>query len=203
MSARSLLIALCITTCIPIHTMRHSPFMQQARESNELFALCGMRAYPTPSGSDQDRLALVQQAIEKDKTLLEWQALNDPNETLLHRSVAYDRLKIAAYLIQQGIPVDSTDKNGRTPLHYAAFGNFPAVITLLLGKGASVNYNSKKNNIPLHDSACVPLYKNPTEAINILLAAGADKKAKNDDGLTPSGLATQKGRHDLAKLLAP
>jgi ankyrin repeat protein len=48
---------------------------------------------------------------------------------------------VAAYLLKKGLPVDAVDKEGHTPLHWAAYQNHREVALLLLKSGAGTLYD--------------------------------------------------------------
>ena len=52
-------------------------------------------------------------------------------------------------LIKEGIPVDSLNSQGATPLHWAAFKGHTDVGQYLLKKGANVNALTTKGSTPL------------------------------------------------------
>jgi ankyrin repeat protein len=85
--------------------------------------------------------------------------------------------------ISNGADVNQRDKDGATPLMYAARNSQnPEVITALLDAGADVNARDPKyGTTPLMFAAAAN--KNP-EMISMLLEAGADLKARSEGGLT-------------------
>ena len=85
------------------------------------------------------------------------------------------------------IDVHAKDKDGKTPLYWAAeFNANPAVITALLKAGGDLNARDKYGNMPLHWAAS---YNANPDVIIALLEAGADGKARDKAGKTPFDLA--------------
>ena len=92
---------------------------------------------------------------------------------------------ITQMVIDHPLLVFATDKDGRTPLYFAAHNGHTAVAVLLIAKGAEVKttitYGPWKGDTPLHWAA-----HNGHEAIaTLLLAKGAEVNAKNNEGYTP------------------
>mmetsp|Transcript_9904 Transcript_9904/g.28548 ORF Transcript_9904/g.28548 Transcript_9904/m.28548 type:complete len:81 (+) Transcript_9904:992-1234(+) len=56
---------------------------------------------------------------------------------------------MAAYLIQQGSPIDAQDDNGETPLHIAVLAEQAGIVRLLLSRGASSTIKNNDNQDPL------------------------------------------------------
>lgn len=85
--------------------------------------------------------------------------------------------------INQGENPNARDKDGITPLMYAAgYNSNPEVITTLLKAAADINARDRYNNLtPLMYAAW--LNQNP-EMITTLLNAGANAKAKSSAGKT-------------------
>ena len=72
-------------------------------------------------------------------------------------------------------------------------------VKLLLSKGAPLEARSPNGSTPLMMAA---RYGNE-EAVDALLAAGADRTAKNDLGMNASAFAASAGRDRLAARLRP
>ena len=85
--------------------------------------------------------------------------------------------------ITNGANVNAPDKNGKTPLMYAAgYSQDPELITILLDAGAEVNAREPNYGVtPLMFAAAAN--KSP-EAVTLLLNAGADLKAESKGGVT-------------------
>jgi cytohesin len=122
-----------------------------------------------------------------------------------------DRLEIATHLIRYGARHDvfsaaglgdlkvlqgllterprdvaARDVRGRTPLHWAALGNQPEVITFLLGAGSDPVAEDADGNSALHLS----LLRWPSKGLGALLAGKVPLDRPNRNGDTPLGLAT-------------
>ncbi len=84
---------------------------------------------------------------------------------------------------------NARNKNGRTPMHYAAQGDAPALVAALVKAGADPNARDTSGGwTPLHLAAWFG--KTPAVAA-ALLAAGADPAAKDRAGKTPWDYAKQ------------
>jgi ankyrin repeat protein len=124
------------------------------------------------------------------------------NMTPLWLAAVYGRSDIAALLVESGAVIDARDKNYKyTPLMLACMSGDEALAALLIAKGADVNAKSAsaftadftsygssftrtiadlKQRTPLMFAA----ESGHPELVRLLLDAGADPKASNDDGWT-------------------
>ena len=78
---------------------------------------------------------------------------------------------------------NARNENGRTPMHYAAQGASPALVTALAQAGAELNAPDEKGGwTPLHLAAW---FSTTPSVVAALLAAGADPAATDKAGKTP------------------
>ena len=92
------------------------------------------------------------------------------------------------------------DKDGSTPLHWAAWRGRREVAEVLLKAGAKVNahnQNAHWGTTPLHAAA----HGNQERVAKLLLAHGADIRAKNLNGRTPLGETAVHNAKAVAALL--
>jgi ankyrin repeat protein len=154
-----------------------------------------------PRGQPALMVALQSDSLKVAKVLWDAKGIqidirNHAGETPLMMAALKAETDAAGALIAHGAAVQ---KDGWTPLHYAATGGSAAIIKLLLGKGAALEARSPNGSTPLMMAA---RYGNE-EAVDALLAAGADRTAKNDLGMDASAFAASGGRDKLAARLKP
>ncbi|XP_078532860.1 ankyrin-2 isoform X2 [Lissotriton helveticus] len=119
----------------------------------------------------------------------------------LHIAARKDDTKSAALLLQNDhnadvqskMMVNRTTESGFTPLHIAAHYGNVNVATLLLNRGAAVDFTARNGITPLH----VASKRGNTNMVKLLLDRGGQIDAKTRDGLTPLHCAARSG-HDPA-----
>jgi ankyrin repeat protein len=81
-----------------------------------------------------------------------------------------------------GVPFDITtrDPEGRTPLHLAAFFNYPVMVRKMLQQQADVSARDNEQRTPGH----WPAFKGHLDVIKMLLEFGADLNARDTAGRT-------------------
>ena len=120
--------------------------------------------------------------------------IDEPNgvgETPLMMAALRGRLDAARRLVERGAQVN---RDGWTPLHYAATGPEPRLVSLMLEQGARIDAPSPNHSTPLMMAARY----GPEASVDILLAHGADPKPRNDKALNAADFARQAGREALA-----
>lgn len=101
---------------------------------------------------------------------------------------------VMQFLIDNGVSVDETDKNGVTPLHRAVRFRSPTAVDWLLAAGADVHATDRRSrSTPLHRAVVnsgAPTTAGKTDVaasiVRTLLLHGADPTAKNKSGKTPT-----------------
>ncbi|XP_059386488.1 ankyrin-3-like isoform X4 [Carassius carassius] len=123
----------------------------------------------------------------------------------LHIAARKDDTKAAALLLQNDnnadveskMMVNRTTESGFTPLHIAAhYGNIN-VATLLLNRGAAVDFKARNDITPLH----VASKRGNANMVRLLLERGARIDARTKDGLTPLHCGARSGHEQVVELL--
>jgi uncharacterized protein len=118
-------------------------------------------------------------------------ATTQAGETALMMAALMGDVDWTKRLIERGGQVN---RDGWTPLHYAASGPEPKVLVLLLERDAKIDAPSPNRSTPLMMAA---RYGHEDSAL-LLLARGADPKARNDQNLSAADFARAVGREPLA-----
>lgn len=125
---------------------------------------------------------------------LEVDTLNEAGESALMMAALKGRTEWAQRLLERGAQVN---KSGWTALHYAATGPEPAVVKLLLDRGAAIDAESPNRSTPLMMAA----QYGSEASVDLLLARGADARRKNALGLGAADFARLAKRDALATRL--
>jgi hypothetical protein len=105
--------------------------------------------------------------------------------------------EIAALLIAEGADVNARNINEETPLHRALTGNYGEIAELLIAKGANVHAVNKHGISPLY----VASKYGCKEIVARLIAEGCDVNTVDKDGDTPLYIASYQGYTGIAELL--
>ncbi|XP_039530654.1 ankyrin-2 isoform X3 [Pimephales promelas] len=164
----------------------------------------GNQSTATEDGFTPLAIALQQGHNQVVSLLLEHDTKGKVRLPALHIAARKDDTKSAALLLQNDhnadvqskMMVNRTTENGKsgfTPLHIAAHYGNVNVATLLLNRGAAVDFTARNGITPLH----VASKRGNTNMIDLLLDRGSQIDAKTRDGLTPLHCAARSG-HDTA-----
>ncbi|XP_030630199.1 ankyrin-3 [Chanos chanos] len=123
----------------------------------------------------------------------------------LHIAARKDDTKAAALLLQNDhnadveskMMVNRTTESGFTPLHIAAHYSNINVATLLLNRGAAVDFKARNDITPLH----VASKRGNGNMVKLLLERGARIDAKTKDGLTPLHCGARSGHEQVVEML--
>ncbi|XP_034050589.1 ankyrin-3-like isoform X3 [Thalassophryne amazonica] len=123
----------------------------------------------------------------------------------LHIAARKDDTKAAALLLQNDhnadveskMMVNRTTESGFTPLHIAShYGNIN-VATLLLNRGAAVDFKARNDITPLH----VASKRGNSNMVRLLVERGAKIDARTKDGLTPLHCGARSGHEQVVEML--
>lgn len=105
---------------------------------------------------------------------------NGPEQgwTLLHHAAERQMHAFMQSLVQSGANIDARDDYGSSPLFWSFF---PETVATLIDLGANIHHRNKWGRTPIFSLSV----NDETEALHILVNAGADINAKDDDGDSP------------------
>jgi ankyrin repeat protein len=142
----------------------------------------------------------VRELVARDPSLAT--ARSADGFTALHYPAFFgvgDAVGATRALLDAGADVNARSHNAFSvlPLHSAVSGNHDAVVAVLLEAGAEVNATQRHAYTPLHGAA----QNGADTTVDRLLAAGADRAARNDDGRSAADIAAAAGHVALAARL--
>ena len=110
-----------------------------------------------------------------DPIFFQVDAVNENNETALIIAARAGQKTTCNVLCDLGADPAHRGKNGITALHAASSGGFPAIVCLLLERGAPIDAEDAEGSTPL-THAC---FRDRDECVLALINAGADAAKKN------------------------
>lgn len=161
--------------------------------------LRGDRAYDACEAAALGDLPALNDALDRDADLISRRSSD--GWTPLHLAGFFGRDNCAAFLIDNGAPLDALATNAirNTPLHAALAGATNAtLVRRLVFAGADVEARGENAIQPLHLAAS----RGDQTLCELLISRGADPHAAMEDGTTPAKLAKARGFAALAELLA-
>jgi ankyrin repeat protein len=138
-------------------------------------------------------LKAAEALIAWPKTQVEWRSAKDESPLMMAA------LKGHKELVRQLIARDAdVNKPGWAPLHYAATAGQLEIMQILLDEYAFIDAESPNRTTPLMMAA----QYGSTDAVKLLLEAGADPMMRNELGLTAIQFAERGKRRDAAEAIA-
>ena len=125
-------------------------------------------------------LAAMSGDLENVQTILRY--VPDTNSEALSQAITFGYPDVVRTLIASGAGAKFTDSSGINLLHWAAITNRPAMIPILVEAGVPIDAVDDSGFTPLMYAATIDFGN--TEALKVLLKAGADPNVRNFDGRT-------------------
>jgi len=116
----------------------------------------------------------------------------------LFRASVSGPTRIVSLLLEAGASVERRSRDGRTPLHIASCNSSEREkLMLLIGAGSEIDAEADDGSTPL---LCAVRYRR-TNAVRILLQAGADASHMDKEGNCPLSVALDAGDAEIVDLL--
>jgi len=162
------------------------------------FLLSGLDSIDIFEAAATGDIARLEELLDADPSLI--QAFSPDGWTALHLAAAFGGPQSVAFLLGHGADPDVISQSAmrNRPLHAAlSLSDNPEAIRHLIAHGADLNAKQAGGYTALHQGASA----GKTEAVKVLMNAGADPTVRCDAGKTPADYAEAKGHHSLANLL--
>lgn len=160
--------------------------------------LRGARAYTACEAAALGDVTALRDALQRDAD--EISRRSSDGWTPLHLAGFFGRDECAAYLIDNGAPLDALSTNAirNTPLHAALAGaTNPTLVRRLIMAGADPTSRGETGIQPLHLAAS----RGDQALCELLISRGAFPLVRMDDDTTPADLAATRGFDALAEWL--
>jgi ankyrin repeat protein/ribosomal protein L21E len=118
--------------------------------------------------------------------------------TALHLASREGHLEVVKLLLENGADVLATDKDGYTPIHYAAYNDRADVLEVLLAKDAT---NADVVNFKLETALHFAAYRQSVHSMEMLIRYSANINAQDSDGNTPLHRAILQHQHPAIDLM--
>lgn len=115
----------------------------------------------------------------------------------LHTFALAGQIRYMDDLIENGVDIDTIDKDGLTALHHAIVGKKEAVISHLLRKGANPQLRDMDGATPLHYAVQV----GAIQTVKLLIKYKVDLNVADNEGWTPLHVAVQSRNRNIIKIL--
>jgi hypothetical protein len=100
-------------------------------------------------------------------------------------------------LLEQDVPLESVDKDGKTFLRHACADGKSDIAKFLLDSGADVNSRDKEGKTPLMAAAMI----GRLEIVKLLLEQGADPRIESQNGDSAAKMAQRWGKKEIVQVL--
>lgn len=141
-------------------------------------------------------LEKIETLLTNDPSLLN--VRGDSSRTPLLEAILARQLAVCKFLLEKGADVNLANKEGFSPLHFAAFTGEIELAKLLIAKGALLSANANVTEATPLDLA---VNAGRREMVDLLVARGAPLNQKDKKGNTPLLKAVLAGQAEIAGLL--
>lgn len=122
---------------------------------------------------------------------------DDKKKSALHLAALSGNEDAVRMLLENSIPIDLIDNNGRMPLHDAILLEHNHIVEILLSNNAQIGHRDNEGNTPF----LLAVRKNNSSLAEVFLDKGADISDQNLDLKTGLHYAVENNNYDLSLML--
>ena len=154
----------------------------------------------TESMFSDESYSIRSESAQSDTKSLSWRLQDFRARSALLQAARKGDVAAVEKSLRKGVPIESTNDKGETPLCVAVIGGHVSTISTLLSHNAQIEARTKKGLTPLL-CARENVSTSRINVMRILLSAGANVDAKDENGDTALHQAVSLSRPDWAKFL--
>ncbi|WCJ20919.1 Ankyrin repeat family protein [Euphorbia peplus] len=173
-------------------------------ETNTMSATTTKRVNSASPSNEEDLVKEIEQLLgPEERAILQQNATYNVGKIStgkwkpLQTLALSGQIRCMDFLLDEGLNIDSVDKDGFTALHKAIMGKKDSVITHLLRKGASPHITDRDGASPLHHAVQV----GALQTVKLLIKCKADVNVADNEGWTPLHVALQTRNRHIVKVL--
>ena len=154
----------------------------------------------TESMFSDESYSIRSESAQSDTKSLSWRFQDFRARSALLQAARKGDVAAVEKSLEKGVPIESTNDKGETPLCVAVIGGHVSTISTLLSHNAQIEARTKKGLTPLL-CARENVSTSRINVMRVLLSAGANVDAKDENGDTALHQAVSLSRPDWAKFL--
>lgn len=154
----------------------------------------------TESTFSDESYSIRSESTQSDTKSLSWRFQDFRARSALLQAARKGDVAAVEKALKKGVPIESTNDKGETPLCLAVIGGHVPTISALLSHNAQIEARTKKGLTPLL-CARENVSTSRINAMRILLSAGANLDAQDENGDTALHQAVSLSRPDWVKFL--
>ena len=179
---------------------RQSTASDSRTSSSSQVPFSTLHPVPRTDSTFSDSFSIRSESTQSDTKSLSWRFQDFRARSALLQAARKGDVAAVEKSLKKGVPIESTNDKGETPLCLAVIGGHVSTISTLLSHNAQIEARTKKGLTPLL-CARENVSTSRINVMHTLLSAGANLDAKDENGDTALHQAVSLSRPDWVELL--